>query len=98
VAPIQPLKLRFAARARSQLLAIEEYLQERSPGAARRIGAEIRDATELLQFFPHAGRSGRSEGTREWVVTRTPYVLVYSVDDVVGEVVILGLFHGAQRR
>lgn len=61
-----------------------------------RVGAAIRDAAERLRYFPLAGRTGRSTGTREWVVRGYPYILVYEVE--AGEVMILGVFHAAQDR
>jgi hypothetical protein len=32
------------------------------------------------------------------VVTGLPYVIVHELDDAAGEVVILGIYHGAQLR
>jgi len=98
VATIRPLALRFSARARSQLLAIHDYINERNPAAAARVGASIREAAEVLRYFPYAGRPGRAPGTREWVVRRFPYVLVYEIDPDDKGVMILGVFHCAQRR
>jgi toxin ParE1/3/4 len=99
VAAIRVLRLRFSARARAQLIAIQEYISENNPNAAARIGARIRDSAEILRSFPYAGRTGRSANTREWVVRGLPYVLVYQVtEEEPGEVMILGVFHCAQDR
>jgi|ERR1041384_7923954 len=98
MAAVRPLNLRFSVRARLQLIAIQEYIAGQSPGAAARVGDRIREAAEVLRFFPHAGRAGRSGGTREWVVRGLPYILVYEVDIDLGEVMVLGVFHGAQKR
>jgi toxin ParE1/3/4 len=48
-----------------------------------------------LEQFPCRGQLGHVVGTRELAVIRTPYVLVYRIDDIV--VVILRVRHGAQR-
>ena len=40
----------------------------------------ILDALQLLELFPESGRPGRVEGTRELVVPRLPYIVVYQVD------------------
>jgi plasmid stabilization system protein ParE len=80
-------------------MAIHEYINERNPDAAARVGVSIREAAEVLRFFPYAGRVGRSPATREWVVRQLPYILVYEVN--IGdenEVMILGVFHAAQSR
>jgi addiction module RelE/StbE family toxin len=55
-----------------------------------RIRAQVR---QLLQF-PETGRPGRIEGTRELVISRTPYIAAYRI---MGETVrILRVLHGAQ--
>jgi toxin ParE1/3/4 len=98
VATIRPIGLQFSARARSQLLAIHEYIDQRDPAAAARVGASIREAAEVLRYFPYSGRPGRALGTREWVVRALPYILVYEIDAGEQGVTILGVFHCAQRR
>jgi plasmid stabilization system protein ParE len=80
-------------------LAIRDYIHDRNPESAVRVGARIRESVELLRFFPYAGRLGRVAGTREWVVRGLPYVIVYEVTaGEPGDVMILGVFHGAQNR
>jgi plasmid stabilization system protein ParE len=99
VATLRLLTLRFSDRARSQLLHIQAYIAQDSPASARRVGRRIREAAELLRTFPKAGRAGRAPGTREWVVRGLPYILVYELNAVAeDEVMILGVFHGAQDR
>jgi plasmid stabilization system protein ParE len=98
VATIRPIGLQFSARAQSQLLAIHEYIDQRNPAAAARVGASIREAAEVLRYFPYSGRPGRALGTREWVVRALPYILVYEIDAGEQGVTILGVFHCAQRR
>ena len=43
------------------------------------------------------GRSGRVEGTRELVISRTPYLVVYRFEEVADQILIVRLLHGAQR-
>jgi len=94
------LKLRFSARARTHLSAIRDYIENQgNPNAARRVGASIREAAELLRHFPYAGRPGRVAGTREWVVRNLPYIIVYEVyAGDRNEVMVLGVFHSRQSR
>jgi plasmid stabilization system protein ParE len=98
VATVRPITLRFSARARLQLVAIHDYIGEQNPAAAARVGASIREAGEVLRYFPYSGRPGRAAGTREWVVRSLPYVLVYEIDAGEEGVTILGVFHCAQKR
>ncbi len=48
----------------------------------------------LLEPHPRAGRTGKVPGTRELVVSGTPYMLLYRIAD--GVVQILGVIHGAR--
>jgi addiction module RelE/StbE family toxin len=52
-------------------------------------------AARRLRDFPESGRPGRVAGTRELVVTGTPYVAAYQVTDTA--VRILRVLHGAQQ-
>jgi toxin ParE1/3/4 len=42
------------------------------------------------------GRPGREHGTRELV--QRPYIIVYEVDEMNQEIVILAVVHGRQKR
>jgi toxin ParE1/3/4 len=44
------------------------------------------------------GHAGLVPGTSEWSVRGLPYVIVHQVDDDAKEVIVLGVFHGAQDR
>jgi toxin ParE1/3/4 len=44
------------------------------------------------------GRGGRAAGTHEWTVRGLPYIIVYEVHENRDELVVLGVFHGAQDR
>lgn len=92
------MRVRYTADALAHLGSIYKYIAERNPAAARRVMADIRAAAERLRRFPEIGRSGENPGTREWAVQGSPYIAVYQVDAGAGEIVVLGVFHGAQDR
>jgi toxin ParE1/3/4 len=71
------------------------YIEERDVKAAIRMGDAIENAVLRLAEHSHVGRPGRVKGTRELVVNRTPYVIVYRVEPEA--VVILRVLHGAQK-
>jgi plasmid stabilization system protein ParE len=48
----------------------------------------------MLLSQPGMGRIGRVAGTREWIISGTPYFLVYVVHDEILQV--LRLIHGKQ--
>ena len=54
----------------------------------------IVEAARRLREHPQIGRPGLREGTREWIVSRTPYVLVYR--ETAQAVEILHVWHAAQ--
>ena len=72
------------------------YIAERDPWAAINLGDAIEQAVSHLPDHPHIGRPGRVRGTRELVVSDTPYILAYRVEQNQNTVVILRLLHGAQ--
>lgn len=84
----------WAASSLRDLRAHLAYLAERNPAAARRAQTAIREAVERLAEYPHRGRPGRYEGTRELVIGGLPYVVVYIAGD--GEITILRVLHAAQ--
>jgi toxin ParE1/3/4 len=55
------------------------YIAQFNPSAAARIFTAIRRSVRTLVDMPQRGRLGRSPGTRELVVPRTPYVVAYTV-------------------
>jgi addiction module RelE/StbE family toxin len=92
------MRLRYTSEALAHLRSIYSYIAERNPAAAHRVMADIRSGAERLRSFPHMGRNGDQPGTREWVVRGSPYIAVYQVDESGGEIVVIGVFHGAQDR
>jgi len=93
------MRLCYTRRAQRHLDAIAEYIADRNPSAARRVGERIREAVSLLRDLPYIGREGVLAGTRELVVPGLPYIVVYRIETAEQEtVVILGVYHGAQLR
>ena len=71
------------------------YIAERDPRAAIDLGDSIEAAVARIADYPESGRPGRVQGTRELVVTGTPFVVVYRIEPTA--IVILRVLHGAQR-
>jgi toxin ParE1/3/4 len=72
-----------------------DFVAADNPGAAVRLDEEIERQTDMLAQFPKMGREGRVGGTRELVIGRTPFIVIYRVRGK--RVEILRLLHGAQR-
>lgn len=88
------LRLEWATPAADALEAAQTYYHGLNPIAARMLARRIVEAARRLGESPQIGRPGLREGTREWVVSRTPYVLVYRASAQVVE--ILHVWHAAQ--
>lgn len=90
------MKLVFDDRALTDLEGIYHWIAQDSPKAAKAVTERIFASTELLTSFPYMGRAGRDDGTREWVVPRLPYVVVYEVQEDRDTIIVIAVFHGAQ--
>lgn len=88
------LRLEWTTPAADELEAAQSHYHDLNPTAARMLARRIVEAARLLQQNPQMGRAGLREGTREWVVARTPYLLVYRTTPQSLE--ILHVWHGAQ--
>ena len=73
---------------------IADYISQDNPEAARRVVSRLWTAVKSLAQQPEMGRPGRVYGTRELVVSDTPFVVPYRV--VGSEVQILRVLHGAR--
>jgi len=90
------MRVEWSSHAVSDLKAISEYIErERSLETANRVTRTIYDAVQSLRTMPLRGRYGRIESTRELVVPRLPYIIVYQPLDQ--RVLILNIVHGARR-
>ena len=95
---MRALTVRYTIDALLHIGAIHSYINERNPMAASRVIARVRAAAERLGEHPRIGHMGAADGTLEWVVTGLPYVIVYEVNEAQDEIVVLGIYHGAQIR
>lgn len=74
-----------------------DYIAQDNPLAAITQDEEIERQTSLLVEQPEMGRIGRVKGTRELVISQTPFIAVYRVTMEFGRVEILRFLHGAQK-
>ncbi len=89
------MRVKWLQAARANLIAVSEYISQDNPDAAAKTVAAIVKAVETLENFPALGRPGRISGTREFVVSGTPYIVPYRIR---GEVVqLIRVFHAARK-
>lgn len=89
------MRVEWTRRALRALNGIAEYIARDRPGAAARMVFHLRDAVEVLQDHPELGREGRVPGTRELVVSGTPFIVPYRIQH--DSVQILTVLHAARR-
>lgn len=88
--------IQWTEPAQADFLGIAAWIREHdSRRQAERVGRKILLAVARLESFPASGRVGRVPETRELVVSRLPYVVVYSVEKT--GVVLLRILHGAMQ-
>jgi addiction module RelE/StbE family toxin len=75
--------------------AIFDYIASDSPSAAVAVDERIETHINSLAAFPEMGRPGRIPGTRELVISRTPYLAAYHYAPPTLR--ILRILHGAQQ-
>lgn len=76
---IARMKVVWSPRAIGHLIAIRESIEKDSDQRAALVATRILDAIDILQTQPQMGRPGRLSGTRELVVSGTPYIIPYRV-------------------
>ena len=74
---------------------VREYIGQENPAAAESTGDKIESTVRNLARFPDMGRVGRRPQTRELIIPRLPFRVVYRVR---GDTVqILRVYHSKRR-
>ena len=89
------MRLEWTHKAVGDLKEAGEYIALDNAEAGRRMAFRIKEAVEYLVDFPNMGRPGRVSGTRELVISGTPFVAVYWVRGAA--VQILRMLHHSRR-
>jgi addiction module RelE/StbE family toxin len=89
------MHLEWSVFSQADRTAIFDYIEADNPRAAIAVDDRIQTRVEGLAQFPEMGRPGRIEGTRELVISGTPYIAAYRIASET--VRILRVLHGAQQ-
>ncbi len=89
------MKIRYTPEALTNLAAIYEFLDERSPQAALRTKAAIQKVIAGLADFPDMGPATDIEGVRVLLAGRLPYWIFYRHRG--GEIQVLHIRHTSRR-
>jgi len=86
----------WSPEAIADLAALRAYIASDDLAAAQRVALHIiRSVETFLPNSPEMGRPGRIPGTRELVITRTPYIVPYRL--VGNTIQVLRVFHSSRR-
>jgi toxin ParE1/3/4 len=88
------MKVVWTKRALSHLSALHDFISNDSPQNAEVVARRILETVELLESQPEIGRPGRRVGTRELVIPKTPFIVIYRVRQ--GALRLLSVLHGKQ--
>jgi len=72
-----------------------DFISQDSPKAAQRMAERVREAVEYLVEYPNIGRQGRVLGTRELIVSGTPFIVVYRTHE--SSIQILRVLHHSRK-
>ena len=89
------MKPTWTLLAKRRALEIRADIAKDNEAAAARAIGKIRAAVNRLEAYPMCGRPGRSAGTRELVVSGTPYIVPYQI--IGKRIEILSVVHGKQQ-
>ena len=89
------MKVAWTRLALADLDSAYSYITEERPSAAVRMIERIAGAIRAVARHPEIGRPGRVSGTRELIVSGTPFIIPYRVK--AKRVELLAVIHGARR-
>lgn len=87
--------IQWTRSAIDDLIAIRAYIAALNPDAAQKIGQRISGTVTKLTQNPHMGRAGRLHGTRELIISGTPYLVAYRISG--DRIDILRVIHGKRK-
>ncbi len=90
------MRLRYTRRALRQLLAILDYIEQRSPQGAASLARRIEEAIAILKIQPNIGVATQRSGFRRFVLGPYPYVVLYQPTGA--EIIIHSVRHVSRKR
>lgn len=91
------MRVLITPAAEADLAAAYAFYAERSGAAAGLVLGTLLQAINGLVLFPLVGRVGAIPGTRERVVSRYPYRVVYSINEDGETIEVWRVLHDTQR-
>lgn len=89
------MSIRWLPQAQRNRLEQLDYIAQDKPLAAIGQDEQIERQINMLLAHPKMGRPGRVTGTRELVISGTPFVVIYRLQEQ--SIEVLRLLHSAQQ-
>lgn len=88
-------RLEWSRRAERDIYGIHDYIAADNPKAAESVIALLIKSAESLIDFPAVGHEGAESGTRELVLTKYPYTIVYRL--TAAKIRIVAIMHQSRQ-
>lgn len=88
-------QLEFSLRSIANIEAIKLHIAADNPVAASEVVESVLSAADKLMDFPMLGHAGRRLGTRELVLPKFPYTIIYRL--TLKKVIIAAVIHQSRR-
>lgn len=89
------MKIRVTTQANQDINHVFSYISKENIQAAQNILNNIEKLIDNLSDYPKLGIDGRVKQTRELVVPKTPFIIVYEIDDIF--INILSVIHTSKK-
>ena len=89
------MKVRWTKIAKDDFEAAFHYISKDNPKLTKKLGVRLLSVLATLEEHPHAGRPGRVAETKEFIISGTPYVLIYTVKKDL--LAIVSFLHSSRR-
>jgi addiction module RelE/StbE family toxin len=89
------MQIKWLRQALRNLEQAHNYILKENPTAAQELILKIQNAASQLENYPFMGKSGRVEGTRELIISNSPYIIIYRIQEE--SVEILRVLHTSKR-
>jgi len=86
--------IKWVSPAEQDLSSLVDWHESHAPEYLTEVAEQIWEAAQSLSRFPERGRIGQVDGTRELLIPKLPYILVYTINEEM--IVILRLLHQHQ--
>jgi addiction module RelE/StbE family toxin len=89
------MRIGWTRLALTDLIHSRDYIAAESPTSAGHVVDRIEKSSQVLGQHPEMGRQGRVGGTRELIISGTPFILAYRIKE--NKIEILSVIHSSRK-